>query len=173
MCTPAIALPMMAASAASSAVGSYYSAQGQQSQLRLQADMDERQAQAVLEAGERDVQRSRLQTAQLKGTQRASIAANGIDLGEGSAARVLTSTDLLGEVDAQTIHANAIRNAWGYRTDATLKRASASSINPLMSAATSLIGGSGRVAESWYRLSPGASPINGSAASTTISGGLV
>ena len=103
------------------------------------------------QAGERDRQRSQLATAQLKGHQRASMAASGVDLGDGSAARVLTDTDVMGGIDADTIYSNAVRNAWGYRTDATLKRAGADAISPMTSATTSLIGGAGKVADTWYR----------------------
>ena len=152
MCSPGAMMATQGASAASSAVGAYYSAQGQQNALRQQADLAEIQAQRTLQSGERDVQRSRLQTASLKGTQRAGMAANGIDVGVGSAAQVLTSTDVMGEIDANTIEANAVRSAWGYRTEATMKRGSASAINPAMAGATSILGGAGKVATSWYRL---------------------
>lgn len=153
MCNPALAvMGMQGASAASSAVGAYYSARSQKSTLGFQADLDEYQAQNALVQGEREQQRSRLATAQLKSTQRASMAANGVDLAEGTPARVLTSTDLLGEIDAQTIQQNALRSAWGYRTDARMKRASAGTINPAMSAFSSLLGGGGQVASSWYSL---------------------
>jgi hypothetical protein len=51
--------------------------------------------------------------------------------------RVLTSTDLVGEVDANTIAANAIRAAWGYRTEAANHRGQAlmSSANGQMASA--------------------------------------
>jgi hypothetical protein len=32
---------------------------------------------------------------------------------------VLTSTDVMGQIDKNTIAANAVRSAWGYRTQAT------------------------------------------------------
>lgn len=153
MCTPALAvMGLQGAGLASSVVGSYYSAKSQKNALGLQADLAEYQAQNALVQGEREEQRSRLSTANLKSTQRASLAANGVDLGEGSAARVLTSTDYLGEVDAQTIKRNAILNAWGYRTEATMKRASADSISPGLSAFTSFLGSGTQVASSWYSL---------------------
>lgn len=152
MCTPTIALAATGAGLASSTVGAYYAAQSQKDALNLRADLNERTAQQVLQAGQREEQRSRLATARLKGSQRAGMAANGVDLGVGTAADILTSTDLLGEVDAQTIRSNAVRNAWGYRSEATMQRASADSVSPGMSALTTLIGGSGQVAEGWYRL---------------------
>ncbi len=155
MCVPnlgATALTLQGASAASSAVGAYYSSRSQKDALGFQADLEEYQAQNALLQGEREMQRSRLSTAQLKSTQRASMAANGVDLSEGTPARVLTSTDLLGEIDAQTIQQNALRSAWGYRTDAAMKRASADAISPLMAGGVSLLGGGAQVASSWYYL---------------------
>ena len=155
MCSPTFAtaaVGMQAAGAASSVVGSYYSAQSQKSTLGLQADLDEYQAQNALLQGEREEQKARLSTAQLKSSQRANMAANGVDLAQGSAAQVLTSTDYLGEVDAQTIKANALKQALGYRVDATMKRAQADSISPGMAAFTTLLGSGAQVASSWYGL---------------------
>ena len=166
MCNPAAAMTMQGTGAASSAIGSYFSAQSSKTSLNLQADLSdinakvsESAAQATLLTGQREEQRSQISTANLKGAQRASMAANGIDLGEGTANQVLTSTDAMGEVDANTIHANAIRGAFGYRTQAVnqtnqalMSRASASAISPGMSAVTSLLGSAGSVASNWYQL---------------------
>jgi len=152
MCTPELAMGFMGAGAAAQTVSSYYGAKSQQQMLSLQADMQERQAQSTLLAGERAEQTSRLSTAGLKGAQRAAMAANGVDLGEGSAARVLTSTDVMGESDAETIRANAIRQAFGYRIDATLRRGAAAAIKPGMAAFTTLLGTGAQVASTWYQL---------------------
>lgn len=175
--------------AASSAMGAYYGAAADKRKLEYQADiaainaksisdsagvnqrLAESAAQQTLLAGERDVQRSQLSTAALKGSQRAGMAANGIDLGEGSANQILTSTDLLGEVDANTLHANAVRTAFGIRTQAVANngramveaanessqalssRAASGAIRPGMAAGTTLLGGVGKVVDSWYRYS--------------------
>ncbi len=167
MCTAAASLTAQGAGAASSAVGAYYSAKSTKASLNLQADladinarMSESAAQSTLLTGQRQEQQSRIATANLKGTQRASMAANGIDLGEGTAAQVLTSTDVLGEVDANTIQANAVRAAWGQRAQgvnqtnqALMSRASADTINPTTASFTSLLGSAGSVATSWYSMS--------------------
>lgn len=148
------------------AFGAFAGAQGQSSSLRAQADIAginattaERTAQSALFAGQQQEQRSMLATSNLKGQQQASFAANGIDLGEGSANRTLTSTDVLGKIDANTIAANAVRSAWGYRTqavnfqnEALQKRASADSISPWMAGASSLMNSAGSVASNWYQL---------------------
>ena len=160
------ALAMMGAGAASSALGAYHSAQAQKTALGSQADladinarMSESAAQQTLLTGQREEQKSRIATANLKGTQRASLAANGVDLGVGSAAQILTSTDVLGEIDANTIQANAVRSAWGYRTQgvnqsnqALVSRASAGGINPGSAATSSLLGSAGSVASTWYSM---------------------
>lgn len=155
-----------------SAIGAYASAQSSRAQARIDdvnAQLSEQGAQAALLQGQQQEMASRLATANLKGTQRADFAANGVDLGEGSAARTLTSTDVLGSVDANTIHANAIRAAFGYRTqalsyanDAMQRRAGPGGF---AAATSTLLGSGGRVAQSWYQMSKvgatGNSPSNG------------
>lgn len=159
-----------------SMIGAFGSSYGQRQNLRAQADIAdinattaERSAQSALFAGQREEQRSSLATANLKGTQKAALAASGVDLGEGSAAQILTSTDVMGEVDKNTIAANAVRSAWGYRTQATnyqneaaTKRSGADAISPFMAAGTSLLNGAGAVASSWFQLNKtGAIPYYG------------
>lgn len=147
-------------------IGSAASAWGQKQSLKTQADLAdinaqtaERAAAAALAAGQREEQRSSISTANLKSTQQAGFAAHGVDLGEGSAARVLTDTDVMGAIDKNTIAANAVRSAWGYRTaatnytnDAAMKRSTAGAISPVMSGATSLLNSAGSVASNWYAL---------------------
>lgn len=149
-----------------SVVGAFYAADGQRSMLNAQAELSrinaasaESAARAAMLAGQREEQALRLQTGMLRSRQRASMAANGIDLGEGSAARVLASTDILGEIDAKQIALNTISKAWGYRTqatqagiDASLADARAGAISPAMSAAGSLLSSAGTVASSWYTM---------------------
>lgn len=149
---------------ASSAIGSYFSAGAQKATLQGQAAIADTNAriaelgaQSVFAQGQQQVGALTLRAGQLKSTQRASMAANGIDLGEGSAAEILASTDIMKEIDKNTLEANAVRSAWGYRTqavnfenDALMKRAGADSISPGMAAATSLLGSAGTVAQSWY-----------------------
>lgn len=86
---------------------------------RINARLAESAAQGVLHSGARQEQAKRLETAAFKSRQRAGFAASGVDLTSESAVNVLTSTDLIGDVDANTINANAIRAAWGYRTEGT------------------------------------------------------
>jgi hypothetical protein len=151
---------------AAGAVGSYWSAKNSQIQARGQADIasinakiSELGAENALQQGQRQVGEITQQAGQLKSTQRASMAANGVDLGTGSAAEVQASTDIMKTIDANTAHANAVMSAWGYRTQgvnyqnqATVASATAKAINPGMSAASSLLGNGGTVAASWYQM---------------------
>ncbi|MFJ1253425.1 hypothetical protein [Cupriavidus sp. CuC1] len=160
------ALAFQGAGAGMSTVGSYFSSQTQKAALGTQADaadinarMAESSAQSALYQGQQQEIAARMRTAQLKSTQRTAMAANGVDLGSGSAVNVLTSTDTMGEIDANTIAANAARAAFGYRTQATnfqndalMKRATASGISPIASATSTLLSSAGQVASSWYTM---------------------
>lgn len=169
MMTPAAGgavLGLQTAGAVYSSVGAYYAAQEKQAALKAQAGLDEinariseRSAQQELRAGQLNEQRSRLGTAALKGSQRAALAANGVDLGSDSAIALLTTTDVMGEIDANQIATGALRSAWGYRTQgvsqqnsALMARAQASSISPLSSGATTLLTGATSVASSYYTM---------------------
>lgn len=160
------AMAAMGAGAASNVVGTYFSAKQQKANLEYEASISEANArlaenaaQTELRRGEREMQGSRLKTAALKSSQRASIAANGIDLASGTAQNILNTTDVMGEVDALTIESNAIASAWGYRTqssnfrsDAIVRRGAAAGISPGMAAAGSLLTNAGQVAGNWYML---------------------
>ena len=149
-----------------SAIGSYYSASANRAALKSQAavaDVNARiaelGAQSALNQGQHQVGALTLEAGQLKSSQRAAMAANGIDLGVGNAVEVQATTDLMKEIDANTLKANAVRSAWGYRTqgvnfqnEALMKRATAGAISPFGSAAGSLLGSAASVAGSWYSL---------------------
>lgn len=149
---------------AMSVVGNYYAAQSQKSRMAFQARMaeinsqlEEKSAQAALRQGELQAGALSLKAGQIKSSQRAHLAASGVDLGVGSAAEQLATTDVMKEIDMNTIQSNALATAWGHRIQATnfdnealMARASAGSISPGMSAATSLLGSAPSVANSWY-----------------------
>lgn len=148
------------------AIGSYWSAKSAKSQVESQARLSdinariaELGAQQELIAGNREVGSISMQAGQLKSRQRVALSANGVDLGEGTAAELQASTDLMKEIDINTATSNAVRSAWGYRTqavnaqnDALAKRATASGIKPGQAAFSSLLVGAGSVASAWYRL---------------------
>lgn len=148
----------------SSAAGAYYGARNQASNFQFQgrmADINARiaesAAQTELLKGQQQSAALTLQAGHLRSRQRAALAGNGVDLGEGSAAEMLASTDLMKEVDIQTTLANAVRSAWGYRVQkanyqmqSVMANASAKGVRPLESTVSSLLGNSGQVASSWY-----------------------
>lgn len=149
-----------------STIGSYYSANLQKSNLKFQADMaevnariSEQSAQSALNQGQRQAGQISMRAGQIKSGQRATMAANGIDLGTGSAAEVQASTDIMKEIDMDTAEANAVRAAFGYRmqetnslNEAQMKRSASDSISPFSSAATSLLTGATSVAANWYQM---------------------
>jgi hypothetical protein len=166
----ALGVGLSALGAVSAANAASNAAESSQTQLRFNASMakinsqlSESNAQATLLAGQRAEQNVRLKTANLKSDQRASMAANGIDLGSQTALNILTSTDVMGEVDANQTAANALRAAWGYRTQAAnydaqaaFASASADTISPRNAYTSTLLGSSGQVAMNWYIYSKGA-----------------
>jgi hypothetical protein len=162
--------PIFAAiGAIQSGLGAYFSAASQKSSLKFQASMAalnariaERTAQSILQAGEQAQGRVSLQAGKVKAAQTVGQGARGVQIGVGSAAEEVATTDLMKETDMLTINANAVRQAWAARMQATnaanealAKEALADSINPYVSAVTSLLGSSGKVASTWYRRKPG------------------
>jgi hypothetical protein len=158
---------LMGAGAGMSAAGAYGEAKATKNSLLYEADVadqnaqiSEWQGQDALHRGQLDEQSSRLQTAAVKGAQRAAMAANGVVVGEGSSNDVLSTTDYTGETDALAIRNNALRTAWGYSVQSTNYKDSARNlrqgakqIKPWLSAVSSLIGSASSVASSNYLLS--------------------
>ncbi|WP_343684002.1 hypothetical protein [Asticcacaulis sp.] len=156
---------MSTAGLVSSAAGAYSQASGQKAALNseamfadLAAARRQQQARQTLEAGNAEAQAVMLDTARAKGAQRTAFATNGVDLTSESAQGVLTATDFVGQVDKNTVLANAMRDAWGLRTEATnetnranMARTTARGISPTKSAVSTLLGGAGQVADSWYK----------------------
>src|SRR5690606_3358942 len=130
----------------------YYNAAAQKTALQFNARMADRQAEAELIRGQKEVGRLTMKAGQVKGAQRAAMAANGIDLGYGNAAEVQASTDIVKEIDSNQITANAVMSAWGYRSSAIMDRAKASTISPAGAAFGTLLTSAGSVADSWYKL---------------------
>jgi hypothetical protein len=129
---------------------SAYSASAQADAQKKQADYQSKvaannakiaawQRSESLQRGEAEAQAAMREQAALVGRQRAALAANGVDVTEGSALDLIASTRFLGQMDVNTIQANAAREAWGadvqgmnYTADSNLNRWKADSINPTM-----------------------------------------
>lgn len=182
MCDAGLAL--MGAQSAGTAfgtVGSYYATREKQAALEAEAGvaernarmsernarMSEKQAQQALRSGQLKEQQSKLKNASFKSSQKVSLAANGVDLGSDSAVALLTTTDVLGEIESNEIAKDAVNNAWGYRiqgsnelsqassfrASAMASRSEAGSMNPFLNASSTLLTGAGSVAQSYYSYS--------------------
>jgi hypothetical protein len=144
----------MVGSAAYKAVGSYNGAKAQKSALNSEAVADQQnakiaewEASQAIQNGQTEEESKRLEIGGLVGRERAAMGASGTDLGYGSNTDILTTTKVLGERDALQIRDNALRTAWGYRTEGTgygnkasMAAAGASSVRPWASGLTSLLG---------------------------------
>ena len=152
------------AGGAISAVGTYQQGRLQRTGYRAQAEIDSinqelanRQAADAIERGRESIDTLRLSTRQLAGQQRASLAARGVDLTEGSPLNILTDTAFMSARDVNTLQLNAAREAWGMRVQGANYGASAGTMNararaesPLLSAGGSLLTSAGSVASRWY-----------------------
>jgi hypothetical protein len=149
-------LIMMAASTVLSAGAQYQQGQVAKQVGRNNQIMAEYAAQDALRRGEEDAQKVRQQADQLKGRQRALMAAKGLDLTEGTPADILDQTDFFGQTDIATTRGNAARDAWSMRARGSQAAAegSAAARNANMSAFGTLLGQGGQVADKWYSSRP-------------------
>lgn len=76
------------------------------------------QAADATRRGTLDANNLNSQTRQLAGSQRATLAASGVDVNSGTAAAIVDETYILGERDATTIRNNAALEAFGFQTQA-------------------------------------------------------
>lgn len=161
-----LSLGMQAAGAGASAVGAYNNSKAEKYALDYQAKVAANNAQLAqwrasdaITRGQTDTARQQLKTRQLKGSQRASAAARGVDLGEGSALNILSDTDYLGAIDANQITQNAEMEAWAYQQEASdytsnseVLRNRAKSVSPGSAAFSTLLTGASAVSKSWYSM---------------------
>ena len=123
------------------------------------ARLGEWQAGQAITRGQTLENNVRQKGAQVAGTQRAAMAARGLDVNSAdtSASNILTDTAFMTERDALTTRDNAAKEAWAIRMEATnssnnalLYQARAAGENPTMAAVGSLVGGASSVNKSWY-----------------------
>jgi len=82
------------------------------------ARLSEIQAGEAYRKGDENVQKiSKLKT-QVLGSQRAAFAAQGLEVGSGSAADIQAETEKYAELDIITAKNNAWKEAWGYKVSA-------------------------------------------------------
>jgi len=83
---------------------------------RNNAIIANRFADDAIERGKVEESQHRQRLKRFIGQQRVSLAASGVDIGEGSAVDVVSDTAGIGELDAIAIRRNAEREALGFRT---------------------------------------------------------
>lgn len=72
-------------------------------------------AMSAMYAGNQQAAQASLRAGQVEGTQQAAMAANGVSLGTGSAADVQASSQIVNQMNMDTIRMNAVNQAMGYR----------------------------------------------------------
>ena len=161
-----LAIGMAASSAVLEGIGAYSNSRMKAGQLDLQASnaassarMAELGAQQALYAGESQIAQLTRRAGQIKAQQRAGFAASGVAVGVGNSAEVMTSTDVMKEVDSRTAKLNALQASWGYRRQAMMLDAQSKAASIMadanrsaagLNAFSSLLSGATKVAGMYY-----------------------
>jgi hypothetical protein len=154
MCEPTTI--MLLTAGAMTAAGQYQQGQAAKVVGRNNQIMSEYAAQDALQRGEEAAIASQRRTSQLRGTQRAAMAARGLDLGSGTPAELIDQTDFFGEQDVRTARTNAKREAWSARVsgaDAAMQ-GRYSARQGATAAGGSILGGGAQAADKWYTHNP-------------------
>lgn len=123
MCGPmAAAVAITAVSAVSSAQQAKAQGEAQQNAAERNALISERQSADALQRGAVEAGQVRQRTRQQIGQQTTALAGSGVDVSRGSAADITADTAALGSMDEQTARTNAMREAYGYQTQAQSQR---------------------------------------------------
>ena len=122
------------------------------------ATIAEYQATDAVRRGSEEANAIRRRASQLEGTQRATMAARGLDLTGGTPQQLLDETNFFGEADQRTARYNGSVEAWGKRAQASNMRAegAAAASAGRTQAFSTLLGTGGTVADKWYRYGSGA-----------------
>ena len=118
------------------------------------AKMGEIKARDVINLAAIEQEKHRQKVNSLRGSQRASAGASGVDVDSGSSGDIGEQTVVLGEEDAQTIRSNAARAAWGYRAQSELdlyQGKAMQTASRLNAAGTLLSGGAKAIGSKWWK----------------------
>ena len=128
------------------------------------ADQADAQARDAIARGDQAANTRRIQGRQLVGTQKVGYAAQGVQIGDGSAADTVYDTLTRTDQDVVQIKTNAALEAWGYRQSAKIGRFQGATSKAIgnMNAAGTIIGTAGAAAGVYSRMSPS------SAGTTTV-----
>ena len=160
MCEPVtmstLAVYAAAGGAALGGVAMYQQGQAAKQVGRNNQIMAEYAAQDETRRGEEQAMTVRQQAAALKGTQRSTMAAKGLDLTVGTQAEILDQTDFFGQTDINTTRNNAARGAWSARAGGANAAAqgNASARQGTIGAFGSLLTAGGQVASKWQPKQP-------------------
>ena len=89
----------------------------QKQMFDLNAKLAELNSQDAIRRGDQTASTLRRENKKLMGSQRAALAAQGIDIDSGSALDIQNETADLGYMDQITAKNNAWREAWGYKVE--------------------------------------------------------
>jgi len=154
---------MQIAGMAYNTVSAFFSSRAQKENLRAQqvmaesnARLAERGAQTALWQGGRAIGALTLARGQEQGQRRAHLAKSGVDMGEGSAAEVQASAELMKDWEAQDLRTQALYQAFGYRQQAMdyqnqayAARSAKHAVSPWLNVAGSLLSSASEV--DWSR----------------------
>jgi hypothetical protein len=125
MCLPALAVPLAIAAGAVQAGGALYSGMAANAQGKHDAQVARMNAQQEIDAAHDSVIQGQgerrdfwRKVSQTKGQQIAAMAANGIDVGFGSGARLQEDTQMLAEDDATNLYRNIEARTKGHAINA-------------------------------------------------------
>lgn len=90
----------------------------QKQQYEFNAQMADMQAADAIRRGDKEASQVKARGKKMIGSQRAALAAQGIDVNSGSAADIQEETDVFSTEDAMTVRSNAWREAFGFRAQA-------------------------------------------------------
>lgn len=123
MCDVATAVGVASAvGAGMSAYGQYQAGQTQKALGDYNANVRQVQAQEVTQQGMVAVDQQRARVRQVLGEQSVQAAAGGAVAGSGTFADLGTETAQYGEMDAQNLRLNALKQAWGLNAEAGIQR---------------------------------------------------
>jgi hypothetical protein len=88
----------------------------------MNANLADAQAADAIARGQQAVGRQQLATKQLTSEQRAAFAGQGVNVNDGSAAEVQAGDQMIGTLDELTLANNAMLEAHGYKTEASIYR---------------------------------------------------
>lgn len=118
------------------------------------AQVSEAQATDALQRGEANAAQIRGRTRQQIGRQTTALAGAGVDVGSGSALDIISDTAAFGSMDEQTARSNAMREAYGFRTQSQQQRLQGQQARQAgrNQATSSILGGAARTFNLWDQM---------------------